>query len=218
MTEKAIWLHGSSCTSCIAQAVADLQEQDHVFLATYFVSEDPENKDVRAQFISTIAYQLGLFFPRVRETLGNILAHDPSILSRSVSHQLDSLILQPLAPFLLDTPDDVADGQQHPVVIIVDGCDLLDDFTRTCVVNALFKFAQQFPFRVRLLLFTKSSAGMSANLTSSVEDGSVTEIALGGERSQVSDRAKKFFHLNLGEIAQLVWNRVKIFARINGRV
>ncbi|KJA18499.1 hypothetical protein HYPSUDRAFT_98787, partial [Hypholoma sublateritium FD-334 SS-4] len=81
--------------SSIAQAVADLQEQDDVFLATYFIIEDPENKDVRARFISTIAYQLGLSFPKVREELGNILAHDPSILSRSVAHQLDSLILQP---------------------------------------------------------------------------------------------------------------------------
>ncbi|KJA18503.1 hypothetical protein HYPSUDRAFT_102146, partial [Hypholoma sublateritium FD-334 SS-4] len=81
--------------SSIAQAVATPPEQEHVFLATYFVSKNPDNASVRARFISTIAYQLGLAFPRVREQLGNIVAHDPSILSRSISHQLDSLILQP---------------------------------------------------------------------------------------------------------------------------
>lgn len=216
VTEHTLWVHGSSCTSSIARAVASLQEEGRVFFATYFVSENPDNEEVRTRFIPTIAYQLGLFFPRVREELGNILAHDPSILSRSISHQLDSLILQPLAPFLKPADDEV-DGQHHPVVIIVDGCDSLDDSTRTSVVNALFKCAQQFPLRVRLLLFTKLSTGLSATLISSVEDGSITEISFAGKRLQVDDKASYSFPLNLGAILQMVWIALKTFVGKNGR-
>lgn len=203
VAEHTLWAHGPSCTSSIAHAIASLPEPVHAALATFFVRKDPANEDVRARFIPTIAYQLGLSFPRVREQIGNIVAHDPAILSRSVSQQLDSLILQPLAPFL-SVPDGVADGQYHPAVIIVDGCDYLDSYTQRCVVDALLKLAQQFPLRVRILLFTKSLAKISTSLTSGVEDGSVTEIVIDDERS-------------LWAILQRVCGKIRYAAWKNGR-
>ncbi|KJA18508.1 hypothetical protein HYPSUDRAFT_123322, partial [Hypholoma sublateritium FD-334 SS-4] len=120
VTEHILWVHGSSFTSSIAQAVSSLHEQDKEALATYFVNKDPANEDVRARFISTIAYQLGRSFPEVREEIGHVVARDPAILSLSVPHQLDSLILKPLAP-LLSVPDGAIDSPHHPVVIILDG-------------------------------------------------------------------------------------------------
>lgn len=203
VVERILWVHGHPSTRSIAQAVADILEQDHVSLATYFVSEDPNNEEVRARFIPTIAYQLGLSFPRVREEIGNNVAHDPAILSRSVSHQLDPLILQPLAPFL-SILDDVVDTQYHPALIIVDGCDYLDNHTRTCIVNALLRISQQFPLRVRILLFTKLSDRITANLTLGVQDGSVAEIGVDNDRPLVSVVGK-------------VWNRVKSIVSMNGR-
>ena len=203
VTEHALWLHGPSNKPSIAQAVAaDLQKREHVLFVTYFVGEDPENKDVRIRFIPTIAYQLGLLFPSVYEKLGITIAHDPSLLSLAVSSQLDSLLLRPLS----DTLDDPADVQHQPVVILVDGCDLLNGSTQASVINALLKLPQQFSHRVRLLLFTKSSALISTTLASSLESGLVAEVVFGGDRSRYS------FPPNLEAIVQRIWNTVKGFA------
>ncbi|KJA18510.1 hypothetical protein HYPSUDRAFT_205331 [Hypholoma sublateritium FD-334 SS-4] len=201
--EHILRVHGSSCTSSIAQAVAGFQEQDHLSVATYFVGKHPNNEDIRTRFISTIAYQLGLSFPTVREDIENLVAHDPTILSRSVSSQLDTLILQPFAPFL-SVPDGVVIGQYNPALIIVDGCDYLDMYTRTHIINALLGIAKQFPLRVRILLFTKSSARITTSLSLGVEDGSVMEIGFDDERS-------------VGDIFTKIWNRIKRFTSTNGR-
>lgn len=203
VAEHALWVHGPSCTSPIAQAVASLQEEDPASLATYFISRDSGNKDVRARFISTILYQLGQSFPSVLEKIGHIIAHDPAILSRSVSHQLETLILHPLAPFL-SASDDVGDSQHHPIIIIVDGCDHLDNYTQTCIVNALLKLARQFPSRIRILLFTKLSLRITTSLTLGVAHGSVAEIHFRGEWS-------------FGAIVEQVWNRAKDVVRKNPR-
>lgn len=202
VTEHILHVHGSSRTSTIAQAVASLQEQEHVSLATYIVSKKPNNEDVRARFIPTIAYQLGRSFPKLREEIGNIVAHDPAILSLSVSHQLDSLILQPLELFL--SVPGVVDNQLHPPLIIIDGCDYLDNYTRTCIINALLRVSQQFPLHVRILLFTKSSARITADHISGIEDGTVAEIDFRREWS-------------LGAIVGQVWSRLKNVASMKIR-
>lgn len=204
VTECTLWVHGPLFTHTIAQCVANLQEQDHVCLATYFVGQPPDNEDVRTRFISTIAYQLCLSFPNLREEIGRVVAHDPIVLMRSISRQLDSLILQPLAPFL-SISDGLGDGGIRPVVIVVDGYDYLDHLTQTRITGALFKFARQYPRSVRILLFTKSSAGISTAITSGVQDGSIKEIGFGEEQHQVDRQAKHVLPFRLRSIMKQVW-------------
>ncbi|KJA18494.1 hypothetical protein HYPSUDRAFT_205317 [Hypholoma sublateritium FD-334 SS-4] len=215
VAEHILWVHGPLFTHTIAHAVANLQEQDHAPLATYFVGRVPDNEDVRTRFVPTIAYQLCLSFPKLREEIGTIVAHDPVVLLRSVSRQLDSLILQPLAPFL-PVSEGAGNVQNHPVVIIMDGYDYLDDFTQTCVLNALFKLTQQFPLRVRILLFTESSTGISTTLTSGAENGSVMEISFDDKRLQVDDQANPYLPFALRAIIEHIWNMVKKVTRRNG--
>ena len=195
VTEHILWVHGISRTSTIAHVVASFQEKSHVALATYFVSKYPDNDDVRARFISTIAYQLGLSFPRTREEISNIIAHDPAILSRSTSCQLNSLILKPLAQSLT-VPGSVVDGRYNSALIIVDGCDYFNDYTRKCIVNALLRIVQQFPLCVRVLLFTKSLLVMRKSLALGIDNGSVAEISFEDKHS-------------FGAITEHIWNRLK---------
>ena len=156
VAERVLWLHGS-CASAISQNIANFQQEDYGLLATYFVNKYPDNLNARARFIPTITYQLGNSFRPARKEIANIITHDRTILSRSVAHQLQTLILHPLAPFL-SVPDDVTGTEHHPVLIIVDGCDYLDNYTQNCVIDALLRIWQEFPLRVRVLLSTESSA------------------------------------------------------------
>ena len=179
VTERILWVHGAWCASSISQSVANFQ-QDHGILATYFVNKQPNNLYVRSCFISTITYQLAGFFPQARQEIGSIVAQDPVMLSLSIDRQLRTLILSPLAPFL-SVADSVTDAPPHPVLIIVDGCDYLDNYTQKCIINALLRILQEFPSSVRILLSTKSSA-IITSLTPSIEDGLVTEIAFSDKR------------------------------------
>ena len=199
VAERVLWLHGS-CASAISQNIANFQQEDHGLLATYFINKCPHNLNARARFIPTITYQLGNSFRPARKEIANIITHDRTILSRSVAHQLQTLILHPLAPFL-SVPDDVTGTEHHPVLIIVDGCDYLDNYTQNCVIDALLRISQEFLLRVRVLLSTESSA-MIPSLTQSIVDGLVTEIAFSDGR---------FLWANIKGI----WNKLRNVARIN---
>ncbi len=201
VTERILWVHGARCASVLSQSVANFQK-DHAVLATYFVNKNPNNLYTRSCFIATLTYQLATFFPRARQEIGRIVTQDPVILSLSVDRQLDTLILNPFEPFL-SIADDVTDTPPHPVLIIVDGCDYLDNYTQQCIVDALLSILQQFPSSVRILLSTKSSA-MITSLTPSMEHGLVAEIDFSNKRS-------------LRSIIIKIWNKIKIVTRIPGR-
>ena len=145
VAEHIVWLHGSSHASSISEAVAKFRQRECAPLVTYFLSQTHNDIGVRARFIPTIAYQLGRLFPGAREEIRNIVAHDPAILSLSVSHQLETLILQPLSPFLSSTTDGMPNTQHDPVLIIVNECDYLDNYTQECVIDALLRISQEFP-------------------------------------------------------------------------
>ena len=93
--------------------------------------------------------------------------------------------------------------EHHPVLIIVDGCDYLDNYTQNCVIDALLKISQEFPLRVRVIISTKSSA-MIPSLTQIIVEGLVTEIAFSDGR---------FLWANIKRI----WNKLRNVARINGQ-
>ncbi len=97
--EHIFWVHKSP--SSIPQSIASLHQQTQSPLATYFIDKNPDNDDVRTRFVSTVAYQLGLYFSRARKEIAQAVEHNPALLSLSVSHQLESLILKPFSLHLV---------------------------------------------------------------------------------------------------------------------
>ncbi|KAF8872274.1 hypothetical protein BD779DRAFT_1452926 [Infundibulicybe gibba] len=116
-TSHCLWLHGPAGTgkSSIAYTVAEKCRLDGTLGATYFFIRGTTSG--RPPFFSTLAYQLTLAVPDLRDPLWAMLCEDPTVFDRSMSEQLDKLIVQ---PFLR-----LARRPAH-VVIVIDGLDECD--------------------------------------------------------------------------------------------
>ncbi|KAF8879985.1 hypothetical protein CPB84DRAFT_1635800, partial [Gymnopilus junonius] len=93
-----LWLHGAAGAgkSAIAQTIAELCYAQGILLSSFFFSrEDLKRNHPRALF-PTISYQMALEIPQLRERLACILERDPLLLTRSLSAQFFSLVVQPI--------------------------------------------------------------------------------------------------------------------------
>jgi len=84
--------------SAIAQTIAEMCEEEMILLASFFFSRnDPSRSNVNP-FIATIAYQITLNLPHVREAIPGAIERDPLIFTKSLAVQFKSLIVAPLQP------------------------------------------------------------------------------------------------------------------------
>jgi len=89
-----MWVYGpaGSGKSAIAQSIAEMCEEEMILLASFFFSRvDPSLNNVRP-LIATIAYQITLNLPGVRDAINGAIESDPSIFSKSLAIQLKHLI------------------------------------------------------------------------------------------------------------------------------
>ncbi|KAF8872115.1 hypothetical protein BD779DRAFT_423675 [Infundibulicybe gibba] len=112
-----LWLHGPAGTgkSAIAYTVAEQCHSDQTLGAGYFFIRGSTDKP--PPFFPTLAYQLVLAIPNLCGPLWTTLCEDPTVFDRSMSEQLDKLIVQPFLK-LVDRP-------AH-IVIVIDGLDECD--------------------------------------------------------------------------------------------
>ena len=95
-----MWVYGPAGAgkSAIAQTIAELCEEEMILLASFFFSRnDPSRSNVNP-FIATIAYQITLNLPHVREAILGAIERDPLIFTKSLAVQFKSLIVAPLQP------------------------------------------------------------------------------------------------------------------------
>ncbi|KAF8872375.1 hypothetical protein BD779DRAFT_1381833, partial [Infundibulicybe gibba] len=128
-----LWLHGPAGTgkSAIAQTFAEQCHQDGTLGASYFFTKGSTNGLARGPppLFSTIAYQLMSVFPGLDDHLLAVIHADRTIFKRSLSAQLDKLIVQPLLTLA---------STSAPTVVIVDGLDECDgDSTQGEIVQLI---------------------------------------------------------------------------------
>ena len=95
-----MWVYGPAGAgkSAIAQTIAEMCEEEMILLASFFFSRsDPSRSNVNP-LIATIAYQMTLNLPQVREAILGAIERDPLIFSKSLAVQFKSLIVSPLQP------------------------------------------------------------------------------------------------------------------------
>ncbi|KAG1766338.1 hypothetical protein EV702DRAFT_794981 [Suillus placidus] len=111
-----IWLNGLAGVgkSTVAFTIAEEMKAAQRLVGTFFFSHKHTQKV--AAIIPTIAYQLALAFPRVREDIVKAIENDDSLLSPRKSHadQIRELVIKPL---------ETLQFRQEPYVIIIDALD-----------------------------------------------------------------------------------------------
>ena len=95
-----MWVYGPAGAgkSAIAQTIAEMCEEEMILLASFFFSRNDPSRSTAKPLIATIAYQITLNFPQVRDSILRAIEHDPLIFSKSLAVQVKSLIVAPLQP------------------------------------------------------------------------------------------------------------------------
>jgi hypothetical protein len=93
-----MWLYGPAGTgkSAIAQIIAEMCEEELILLASFFFSRTDPSRNSVQPLIATIAYQITLNIPDVRNAILRTIERDPLIFSKSLAVQFKSLIVEPL--------------------------------------------------------------------------------------------------------------------------
>ena len=131
------WIHGESSESsffrlygsagagktAILQAIAEFlcstPESDENFGASFFFSRGKKGRDDGHFLFSTIAYQLALKVPGLRQHVNHIMERNPTLHTKSMDAQLRNLLInafRQLSPLL-----------QRPYLVIIDGLDECHD-------------------------------------------------------------------------------------------
>ena len=119
------WLYGSAGTgkTAILQAIAEFlcspSESDHNFAASFFFTRGKKGRDEGQFLFSTIAYQLALKVPGLRQHVNCIMELDPTLHTKSMDIQLQLLIVDAFR-HLTPLP-------QRPYLVIIDGLDECHD-------------------------------------------------------------------------------------------
>lgn len=121
-SQRVLWLHGPAGAgkSAVSQTISETTKARGLLAATFFFSRGGNRRGSIQFFISTIAYQLCLSIPALRELMDAIITNDPSIFQKSVQVQLEKLIIEPfisLAGLSLPSPHD------NISLVIIDGLD-----------------------------------------------------------------------------------------------
>ncbi|KAJ7252282.1 hypothetical protein C8J57DRAFT_1077537 [Mycena rebaudengoi] len=111
------WLHGpaGSGKSAIAQSFCQRLEVEGRLVASFFFRRGDASRGNAKKLFATIAYQLARGLPELKKMICQTMEDDPSIIDRSISFQLQQLILEPSRQ-----------SARSPVVIIIDGLDECD--------------------------------------------------------------------------------------------
>ena len=121
------WLYGSAGAgkTAILQAIAEFlsspSESGHNFAASFFFTRGKKGRDEGHFLFSTIAYQLALKVPGLRQHVNRIMELDPILHTKSMDVQLQFLIIDAFR-HLSTLPQ-----LERPYLVIIDGLDECHD-------------------------------------------------------------------------------------------
>jgi hypothetical protein len=139
------WLYGPAGAgkSAIAQSIAELCHEAGLIAASFFFCRTAADRNNTSRLISTIAYQLTITIPEIRQHVSSAIERDPLVFTRSLNAQLEALILRPLSSFMRS---DASRGKLHPRLIVIDGLDECGDGkTQHYFLTTLSSFLQRYP-------------------------------------------------------------------------
>lgn len=102
----------------IAEMLANAQQNKYP--GSFFFAKDVDGRNDGASLFAIIAYQTAIYLPGMRQLIEEAMLHDPSLVTKSMDVQLESLILDPLRKY-------TADFVQHTPTVLIDGLDECHD-------------------------------------------------------------------------------------------
>ena len=191
LDEFIMWLYGPAGAgkSAIAQTIAEMCEEQLILLASFFFSRNDPSRCTAKSLIATIAYQMTLNLPDVRDTILSAIEWDPLIFSKSLVVQVKSLIVAPLQQ-LAETGFFKNATSRH--LIIIDSLDeCYDPNVQRNIVEVLANSQRQHRLPLIFLIASRPEQHISFAFNSGVLPGVSTRIAL--DESYLPDKDIELF-------------------------
>jgi len=186
-----MWVYGPAGAgkSAIAQTIAEMCEREMILLASFFFSRnDPSRSNVNS-LIATLAYQITLSLPDVREAVLSAIEHDPLIFSKSFAVQVETLIVAPLQP--LAEAGYFNDPNSRRLVII-DGLDeCFDSRVQQNILEVLANAQQQHRLPLVFLIASRPEQHISFTFNIGLLSCITSRLAL--DESYLPDEDIKLF-------------------------
>jgi len=140
------WLYGPAGAgkTAIADSIAELCHDEGRLAAAFFFSRGADGRKDATHFVSSLAYQLAMAIPEIQEWVSMAVDHDPLIFSRSLSAQMQALIVMPFNKAAKGEGSAQSVLLSRPRFIIIDGLDECNDSkSQTGILEVLLKAVQQ---------------------------------------------------------------------------
>ena len=143
-TTRFMWIHGpvGAGKSSIEQTIAEMCHNVGILAASFFFSRNIAGRNDKSLLITTLAYQLTVSIPTIREHVGCILNDDPHLLSRSLEAQMVDLIINPLRRTITFQK---ATAKAQPYLVILDGLDECGDADAQRYILRVLLIAAELP-------------------------------------------------------------------------
>ena len=103
----------------IARTVAHAWDSHGQLAGSFCFFRNSEDQSKASRLLPTVIFQLSISVPETKQDIENALRSDPNLLHRSIDHQFQKLIVEPIMA-LRRKPDEL-------VLIVIDGIDECDD-------------------------------------------------------------------------------------------
>ncbi|TEB30625.1 hypothetical protein FA13DRAFT_1792210 [Coprinellus micaceus] len=137
--------------SALQQTIAERYAESGALAASFFFScSDPSRNNVSA-IVPSIAYQLGLRHPYLRQWIGEAVDDDHLVFSKSLRTQMDALVVRPVEHFRAQMGP--AKFSSLPYLITIDALDeCLDDQHQADLLSVIHTslLRDNMPFRIFL--------------------------------------------------------------------
>ncbi|PPQ86271.1 hypothetical protein CVT25_005512 [Psilocybe cyanescens] len=157
-----MWLYGAAGAgkSAIAQTIAEILDDQHFVLASFFFSRNDPQRGTAKLLVTTLAYQLAAKLPGVfRERLGLVFENDPLITTRSLEAQFKALVREPLVELLHS-----GFSTNNHFVIIIDGLDECDDpEVQARIVDLSFDLLRGRDIPLKILIASRPEVDISSS-------------------------------------------------------
>ncbi|KAF7968066.1 hypothetical protein HWV62_32049 [Athelia sp. TMB] len=147
---NVLWLFGvaGSGKSTLATTIAERLRLGGQIGAFLFFDRNSPAQSGPDGVVRTLAHQLALFNPTLREAICDVIERDPQIATRTLIAQFDHLIKAPL--------DSCAHQMKGPVVVILDAFDECGDAqSRRALLHMLVKQLPLLPHQFRFLITSR---------------------------------------------------------------
>jgi hypothetical protein len=186
-----IWVYGPAGAgkSAIAQTIAEMCEREMILLASFFFSRnDPSRSNINS-LIATLAYQITLNLPYIREAILGAIEHDPLIFSKSFAVQVETLIVAPLQPLVKAGYFNDLSSRR---LVIIDGLDECSDpKIQQNILEVLANAQQQHRLPLIFLVASRADQHISLMFNTGLLSGITSRLAL--DESYLPDKDIKLF-------------------------